>query len=224
MKKSLLSAVLALSVFFAHSQERVKVLSGDNLSDYFTFLFPSFSDAVVLFKNGSSSKVRMNFNTFLSKMQFINPSGDTLVLSGPETIEYIRLNDYLFFYNRYYYQIIDAADSLKLTVCRKTTFDHASTGALGTTTHGNIESYDSYITPGGDKKLLVRDDMDVIHETIYSLIGKNGATISANKSGFIKTFPDKKKDIENFLKTNKVDFNNFADLDKLFQFCKSQGK
>jgi hypothetical protein len=204
----------------AQDQDITIIHAGDNFSDYFTYRFPSFADATILFKNGTSSTAKMNFNTFLCKMQFIEPKGDTLVVSNPGEIDSIRLNDRSFFYNKDYFEIIAALDSVKLVVLRKINIDEVVTGALGIQSHtANVKSYDSYVTPMGPNKLLVKEDLSIRKQTVYSLIDKNGAFINASRSGFLKIFPGDKKSIEGFLKSNKINFNSQADLEKLFLFC-----
>jgi len=211
---------LILQGLYTRAQDTEIIHAGDIFSNYFTYRFPSFTDATVQFKNGTLSIAKMNFNTFLCKMQFIDSTGDTLVLSKPEEIDSIRLNDRMFFYNKGYYEIIAETDSVKLTIFRKIYIDVVSTGALGLTSHtANVGSFDSYITTAGPKTLLLKNDLSVKKETIYALIGKNGITVNASRSGYLKIFANNKKGIENFLKLNKINFSNQADLEKLFLFC-----
>ncbi len=211
---------LILQGLYTEAQDTEIIHAGDNLSDYFTYRFPSFANATILFKNGTLSMAKMNFNTFLCKMQFIETTGDTLVVSKPEEIDSIRLNDRSFFYNKGYFEIIATYDSVKLAVLRKINIDVVVTGALGITSHtANVENYDSYITSTAPKKLQFKDDLSVKKEMIYSLIGKNGVIVNASRSGFLKIFTNDKKSIEIFLKSNKINFNSQTDLEKLFLFC-----
>lgn len=193
---------------------------GDNLSDHFTYRFPSFADARILFKNGTVNVAKMNFNTFLCKMQFVDPKGDTLVLSKPEEIDSINLNGHSFFYDKGYYEIIAQSDSVTLVVLSKVNVDAIVIGALGVRTRtAAVASFDSYITPSGWTKFEGKDDISVEKETTYFLIGKNGINVIASKSGFLKIFAADKKNFDSFLKANKINFNNRDDLEKLFVFC-----
>jgi hypothetical protein len=100
MKLYILLAVIFFQNFSVGAQvtERKIIHAGDNLSDYFTYRFPSFEEATVLFKNGGTLKYKMNFNMLLFSMQFIDPQGDTLEIAKPETIDSIRLNNSTFFF------------------------------------------------------------------------------------------------------------------------------
>ncbi|MBS1597902.1 MAG: hypothetical protein JST75_06735 [Bacteroidetes bacterium] len=219
MKKYFIFSVLIVQYISTKAQNEI-IHAGENLSDHFTYQFPAFTDGTVLFKNGTVSMAKMNFNTFLCKMQFIDPSGDTLVLSKLEEISSIRLNDRSFLYNNGYYEIITESDSIKLAVLRKINIDVVVTGAMGAHSHtANIHSFDSYINPSASKGLFVNEDLSVKKETSYSLMGAGGTIINASKSGFLKMFSSDKKNIENYLKSNKINFNNRDDLEKLFLFC-----
>ena len=220
MKTNFLLLILFLVGLYTRAQDTQIIHAGDNFSDYFTYRFPSFSDASILLKNKTVTAAKMNFNTLLCKMQFIDSSGDTLVLSKPEEIDSIRMNGRSFFYNKGYFEIIAESDSVKLTVLRKIYIDVVVTGALGMASHtANVGSFDSYLTTAGPKSLQLKNDLEVKKETVYSLFAQNGVVVGASKSGFLKIFSNDKKRIENFLKSNKINFNSETDLEKLFLFC-----
>jgi len=123
----------------------------------------------------------MNFNTFLSKMQFMDPNGDTLVISKPEEIDSINLNNQTFFYEKGYYEIIAQSDSVTLVVLNKVEIDEIVLGALGVQTRtANIVNFDSYLTPAGWTKFDGKNDISVQKEIVYSLTRKNGLTVSAS--------------------------------------------
>ncbi len=110
-----------MSKFFVKAQTYDKMIihNNDNLANYFTYRFPSFEEASVLFKNGGTLKNKMNFNTLLCTMQFIDPKGDTLEISKPGEIDSILFNDCTFFFRKGYFEILGTYDSVKLIVSRK---------------------------------------------------------------------------------------------------------
>jgi len=220
MKTFLLVTICIFRGFYIVAQNAEVIHPGDNLSDHFTYRFPSFADARILFKNGTVSVATMNFNTFLCKIQFIDAKGDTLVLSKPEEIDSISLNSHTFYYDKGYYEIIARSDSVMLVVLSKVHVDVIVVGALGVRTRtASIASFDSYITPSGWTKFEGKDDLSVEKETTYFLIGKNGINVAASKAGFLKVFATDKKNVDGFLKANKINFNNRDDLEKLLVFC-----
>ena len=133
MKSYILSAVIFFQSFSAWAQvyDRKKFHSGDNLSDHFTYRFPSFEEAAILLKNGDTLRFKMNFNMLLCSMQFIQPTGDTLEISKPEDIDSIRLNNSTFFFRSNYFEILAASDPVKLVVSRQVSFEPVMIGAMG---------------------------------------------------------------------------------------------
>ena len=219
--------VFLAAVFFqslsagAQVSERKIIHAGDLVSDYFTYRFPSFEDATILFKNGGSLLYKMNFNTFLCTMQFIDSTGDTLAIEKPDDIDSIRLNNSTFFCNDGYYEIIASFDSVKLVVFRTVKFEPVKIGAMGEPSrHTSIDNFVNY-TGIGNKAIQLTANYDVYAylKTEYFLMSGKSEFLKATKSNFLKIFNDDKKRIENFLKLNKPNFKKQNDLEKLFHFC-----
>lgn len=208
----------------SQTYERKTVQAGQSLTDYAYFLFPSFSDAMVRFKNGGKLEAKMNFNMFICQMQFLDPHGDTLSLSKPEEIDSIYLNNCIFFYKstQGYYEIYPGTDSLKLMALRKVSYEAVKIGALGIPSHTGtgITSYTELVDKStGSKELIMNEDVDVTRETTYYIMNKSGEMIIAGKSNFLKMFEQDKKSVEAFIKTNKINFNKDTDLQRLLRFC-----
>jgi len=219
--KTYFSLLLILSAFCVRAQEAQLIHSGETLSEHFTFEFPAFTDGKVYFKTGNVTVAKMNYNTFLCTMQFMEPNGDTLTISDPETIDSILLNDRIYYYHdKLYFEIIAHTDSLNLVVSRKADIDVVVMGALGQPTRtASVGSFSSYITPNGWKDLSLQQDISVKKEITYFLVPKKGSEVKTSKSAFLKMFPDNKKQIESFIKANGTRFNDQGDLEKLFAFC-----
>ncbi|MEP7372214.1 MAG: hypothetical protein ABI675_02425 [Chitinophagaceae bacterium] len=223
MKSNFLSAILFLHCLSGVAQlnQRKTIHANENLSDYFTWLYPSFEEAGVTFKTGVSVKYKLNFNTFLCMMEFIDPNGDTLEISNPENIDSIQVHTSTFFFKDDYFQIIAAVDSLRLVVSRQARFEGVRLGAMGLPAR-NV-SINDYITYSNSYKKVfqatVNEDLYVHLKTEYFLIDRNGEYMKASKNNFLDLFNDNKKEIQNYLKLNKINFNRQGDLEKLFRFC-----
>ena len=225
MKTAILWAIIFCQSFSAKAQTYDKMIihNNDNLANYFTYRFPSFEEASVLFKNGGSLKNKMNFNTLLCTMQFIDPKGDTLEISKPGEIDSILFNDCTFFFRNGYFEILGTYDSVKLIVSRKASFDPVKIGAMGLPSNGNgVEPVDSYTNNAKyvrEFQLSTNQDINVIEKTEYFLMISNNELIKANKANFLKIFTGDHKRIEIFLKATKPNFTDQNDLRKLFDFC-----
>ncbi|MBS1600250.1 MAG: hypothetical protein JST75_18625 [Bacteroidetes bacterium] len=223
MKIRLIFIFLILYVSITNAQETQVLHAGKDLTDYYTYRFPSFSDGIIFLKNGEQSAAKMNFNTFLWQMQLASPAGDTLTIGSPEEIDSIILNNHLFFYNKEYIEVIAGSDSLRLTAVQRVVhIDVIVTSALGESLRpAQGSGYEPFIVTGS-KQLELANDLSVKKETIYSLVTKNGPVIPASRSNFLKTFANDKTSIDSFLKSTKINFNKRDDLEKLFLFCISR--
>ena len=201
--------------------EKKTIQAGESLSELSYYLFPSFEDAAVKFKKGGTLVSKMNFNLLICQMQFIDEHGDTLNIDKPAEIQSIALSNNLFFYDGGYYEIIAAADSSELAVLRTATYQPIKIGALGLPNRNGtgVVSDTSLIVQSGEKRLVVREDIDVFKVTTYFLISPGSKKVRANKAGFLFFFPKDKKQIQTYIKENRPSFNKEAHLKKLFNFC-----
>jgi hypothetical protein len=223
MKKYYLLLALLYSFNMVHAQlyKKKTIHTGETIASASTYLFPAFTNAIVKLKNGGTLNSTMNFNLLICEMQFIDADKDTLVLTKPEEIDSIILNNNAFFYNNGFYEILASSDSVKLAVLRKASYEPVKIGALGIPNHSGtgMQSHTSILTYAGSKNLVVNEDIDITTKTAYFLIRNNEEMIKVNKSDFLKIFPSKEADIQTYLKQNKIDFNKEADLKKLFVYC-----
>ncbi len=222
MKKYLFFPALILQCLFTNAQDydRVTIHMGEDLTSYYSFRFPTFQNASVVFKTGKSSVSKLNFNMLLCKMDFIDANGDTLEISNPNDVDHIQFDSCSFIYNKDYFEVVSTFDSVKLLVLRKVSFEAIKIGAMGTAAHGvSVDSYNALVTQIGLKQLQANEDLYAKKKTTYLLADKNGGMVVASRSAFLKIFDRDKKNIENFLKSNKINFNRQSDLERLFQFC-----
>lgn len=226
MRRYILLALILFQIFSVTSQVNDKkvIQADENISDYFIYRFPSFEKATILFKNGSSSIYKMNFNMLLCTMQFIDPKGDTLEISKPEDIDSIRLNNSTFFFKGAYFEVLAAVDSVKLVVSRKAKFESIKIGAMGLPSRNTgIDNYDSYSS--NDKQyntptqLRINQNINAYQKTEFFLTSNKDEFIKATKPSFLKIFYADKNGIEKFIRSNKINFNKQVDLIKLFRFC-----
>jgi hypothetical protein len=221
---ALLFAALFLQGLTARAQINDKTIihAGDSLSNYYTYLFPSFGDAVVKMRDGRSVIYKMNFNLLLSDMQFINPKGDTMVITNPADIDSILLDScsFIYDYKKGYFQMLAVSDAVSLTVHRHTTFEPVPNGAMGAKSPtGGVEMLNSIANRQGTIPLVLDEDIYVLENTIFFLYYRGGGVENAGKAAFMRIYNGEKRSFDQFVKTNKIDFNKQGDLEKLFHFC-----
>lgn len=211
----------AVSVL-AQKNDATIVHVGDSLSKFYTYLFPSFEDATVKMRDGRSFVYKMNFNTVLCGMQFINSKGDTLVITNAEEIDSILLDSCSFIYDfkKGYFQILATSGKLNLAVYRQCTYQPVAYGAMGSNGSSvNVEMANSISNRQGTAPLTLNEDIYLLKHTNYVLYYLGGETEDVGKSTFSRIYKGDKKSFDKFIKANKIDFNKQGDLEKLFQFC-----
>jgi len=224
MLKNIFAVILLTTLISNRSISQVyekKVLhAGESLSAINYFLFPTFADGSVNLKNGGVIPEKMNFNLVLSQIQFIGPKGDSLVLSKPESIDSLHFGGSVFFYKDGYFEIPSGTDSVRLAIFRTVSYEPMKIGALGIATHGGgMQSYTSIIAENGEKSLTVNEDVSITEKTSFFFLKPDGEMQPASKSNLLKIFSNKKLVIENYLKSDKVNFNKVPDLIRALHFC-----
>jgi hypothetical protein len=224
MKQTNFFTVLSLLVFLSPAQaqivEKKTIHAGENLSDYFYYRFPTFTQANVKLKDGGTGPSKMNFNLLVCEMQFIDPHGDTLSIAKPQDIDSISLGGSTFFYKDGYQEMIRATNLVKLLVVRKVVYEPIEIGAMGLRTHTGvgIKNYSSLIANAGEKQLTLNVDIDIAMETTYFLAA-NDEMLKVSKTAFLTLFPKNGAAIQGYIKTNKPSFNKEEDIKRLFDFC-----
>ena len=195
------------------------------MKDHFTYALPEYQDATVLFKDHHKEVIKMNFNTLLCEMQFINPKGDTLEISKPEEIDSIIFSNTRFFYDKGYYQIIASSANVSLLVLRKATSEPVTPGPSSgepVTSNRMVEGLrfmaDLNNNHGQTPSYVVSQDIYVYDKISYLLLTPDGM-IDASKNNFLKQFSSRKQDIDNYLSQHKTHFNKLPEIQNLFNFC-----
>jgi len=214
----------------AQESEKITVKAGEDisavLSSYGMYRFPSFKDGIVTFRNGNTAAGKMNYNIYLSLIQFVDAKGDTLAISNPETIDSVSIDSNLFYYNKGYFQVVASYENCKLVMKQKIDFRPVKIGPFGIQANGTSGlSYESLSNSHViNSRLLLNEDIIVIRQNIYYLFYKKYREEKANRQGFLAAFPALGSQIETFIKANKINFQNLEDLKKLAAFCSGQNQ
>jgi hypothetical protein len=216
----LICLILFLSTgLSAQKKENVTVKAGTSALDYFPFQeryrFPEYRAGKVFFKNGTFAAPKLNYNYFLREMEYIQ-SKDTLAIKNGGDIKLIAIAGDTFYYDNGYLELIFGGQvkvalkhyiSLK-EVQKKDAYGIASTGAA-------TDSYGSMLASGNAYKLI--SNQDRVFEDIreYYLSVSPGGFVPYTKKKVLQLYPQHKKTIEGYLKSNKVDFDSRDDLLRL---------
>ena len=229
LKKIIFFLLVSFAGLMATAQEteQITVKAGEDiatvLSSYGMYRFPAFTEGTVAFKGGKIASGKMNYNIYLTLLQFIDANGDTLAISDPETIDSVTIGSNLFYYKKGYCQVMANYNDCKLLMKQKVDFRPVKLGAFGTHVSGTgAQTYESLSTPSViNSRLLFNEDIIVARETSYYLVYKKYIQEQASRRAFLSAFPDYKTSIETFIKTNNTNFKKLDDLEKLMAYCAS---
>src|SRR5215210_3463659 len=87
---------------FSQATERIYINTGKDLWENFMkaiYLYPSFKDGMVEYKNGQRFLRPMNYNKIEGAVQFIDEKNDTLVLADEAAIGLINISGDVFVYS-----------------------------------------------------------------------------------------------------------------------------
>lgn len=184
------------------------------------FRYPQFVTGVVCFKDGTHSAAPLDFNFLNEEMQFINPNGDTLSLDNEATIKYITINNDSFYYSKVYLELVTGNSLVKLAKKQRLKIGDISKigGYNQPSSTSAITSVTSLYNRAGVTDLAQRADLLLVKETIYYIGDNYNRFLPANKKNVMKMFGKQETLIDNFLKENKIRFNNEGDLKILIDF------
>jgi len=227
MKKNLFLWMLLLPCWMvAQERQIVEASSADDLSGKVSaqlqYLFPEFTDGVVLFKNASRSAGKLNYNMLVGEMQFLN--NDEVMTFDVGDVSSVTINNRTFYPykgNEYAEEIL-STDVGQLRVRRKgNVAPYAKKGAYGTSSStSSITSYSSINSSNQQYNLSIANDVLISVRNFYYLVGENGKyTQIMNVKTFTKQFPAYRTQIEAFVKDNNIRFDKEDDLKKLLIYC-----
>ena len=200
----------------AQKKERFTVMAGTKVEDCIPFQqmyrYPEFTEGKVFFKNGAHSGSKLNYNFLLGEMQYIQAK-DTLSIANEKDISLVTVAGDTFYFDNGYLELISGG---QIKVCLKQFFELIETvkkDSYGSAGSGSAtDSYSTLQTPGKNYNLVINHDR-IFEKTLkYYMATPTSGFVFFNKKQVMQLFPQKKDAIQNYLKSNKVDFNSRNDL------------
>lgn len=192
------------------------------------YLYETFTDGKLFYKDGSRSDAKFNLNGMTNEMLFVSPQGDTLKLARPETAAMITIgtDTFSYFDNTFLKKVTHDDASLHVYekqelkfVNSEVTTPYGSSGISSTTVQGGAitglgGAGRTGSTAFGDTRVLVFKKS----VTLYIVVDKN-RVYPSKQSSFYKMFPGDKDKINAFVKEQKIDFSSEEDVSKLVKFA-----
>lgn len=222
-----LTFVGAVMVFAQNKQGVIQAVVGTDLSKALpgdvVYMYPSFQNGSIMYKDNTFGEGKMNLYLLGEDIHFIDPKGDTLELNNQNDVKMVSIGKdmYLRFQNSYV-RILESTDQVALGMRSYVFLDHsAKEGAYGVVSNTMSVTTMRSVSEGGREYYL-----SSLKNLPYTLkhdlfLYANEKLYMATKKNFIKLYPEKKADIEAFIKENKTNFDNAQDALALFVYLKS---
>lgn len=223
MKQFICFSILLFSsgILFAQTTTETISIHSKELDNFMAksiHKFPVFTKAHVHLKNGEEAVGRFNYDYFLDNFMYINEKNDTVALANAEDVDFVSFPLDSFFYDKKFYQWVASSEFATLAV--RYTYKLARKDNLGA--YGiaapteKVESHNT-ILGLGRYELEGNEQLTFEKTTTYYIRKNNGKFVPATLHNFDRIFP--KKDLEDFMKKNKLILKNQSDMLDLFVYA-----
>lgn len=188
------------------------------------FLFPSFQEALVTYKDGRQFRVAMNYNLVGGCFLFIDTydNNEMKRIAEPEMVVNIKIANRIFLpTERGATEIIQTEPAFYVQYKGKIR-NQEKLGAYGTRSATSaISTYSSIEANGISHKLETEKAYLMGIYKRYS-ISKNGKMKKfINEKQFLKIYPKQKKQLEQYIDKNQIDFNVVNQVLQLFNYAET---
>lgn len=185
------------------------------------FLYPQFEQGTVVFKDGTSTAGRLNYNMLLATIQFVDPKGDTLSLANEQLIKHILVVKDTFYYSDAFLRIITGNGSVKLAervfyreFIQKPGSYELSSATTATNTISSILEKRAYAL-NTDQELILKKSNQ------YYIGNRFNDFVIADKKNVLKLFQRHHTVIRNYFNEHAVDFTKAGDMQSLVIFLQA---
>ena len=186
------------------------------------YVFSEFSPGIVKLKSGEVSTQSLNYNIVTNEMMF-NNNGTYMAIAQPENVDTVFINNRKFkpLNNKFYEILVDKKFPLLLEFTA-TIHEPGNPIGYGINSSTNATSnLKSIISSGGSYTLKLPDGYSVNPGYNYWILKDGKLDKAGNDKQLIKIFPDKKDEINDFLKKNNTNFSKREDMVLLVKHIES---
>lgn len=219
LRRFLLMPVLCAIAFTSSAQthrERVYIKGGpefwDNLSAQM-YLYPSFEDGTIVYKNGQKFQRRLNYNRMLGTVQFIDEKRDTLVIASENDVKSVKIGDGFFLFEPGCMQLIHDGRIKLLKSEKLEVTEPQQIGAMGIpTSTGGISSYNQIFTARGVYQLAINEVLVCRKMTSFFISADDKEPVPASRQNILKAAGAKQNEVKQFMNARKTNFDRESDL------------
>jgi hypothetical protein len=214
------SALLVAVNTYAQKRKTFKINPGEKLADVIPkeekYSYANFTTGNVYLRNETFSRAPLNYNALFGEMQFIDPKGDTLSIADENNIKQIVINNDTFYYSKGYLKQIQDYGEVKLAAMQFFSFvNRQKIGGFGEVTSASIDTYNAVSGTSYFKELVAKELLTVAKSTVYFIGDKFNNFKVLNKRNLLEAYARKEKEVQAYLKENKVDFSDEEQVKKI---------
>lgn len=184
------------------------------------YLYKEFSDAEVLFKYGKRESMMLNYNILAQKMILEN-KGKLLEFTNPSNVDTIYLHESKFVpVGAAFYQIISNAPISFFVQHKGRLILPGKPAAYGGTSQ--VSSTDVVATmygSNGSYALDLPEGYKVTDNSVYWISKKDKFYSFMNERQFLKIFPEKSKELKQYIEDKKIKIKDLSGLIDLAAYC-----
>jgi len=198
----------------------VKSQSADTLKNLPNLLFPKFTWGIVKLKSGEKNKAMLNYNTVTQELVFMQ-KGQYLVLDNPQEIDSVFLWNKIFIpFEKAFYELAVIAP-ITLFIQHKSYVEQPGvpTGFGAKSQTAGPTAVARYYGARGPINLKLPDDYKVLSDTEYWIKKDGSFTSFDSRRQFLKIFPDKESQLNQFISQKKINFEIPENVILLVEYC-----
>jgi len=183
------------------------------------YLFPEFSKCEVRMKNGEIQSTVMNYNTVTERMVF-SRDNRYYDLTNLELVDTVYLNDSKFVpAGKIFYEVL-LSGPIDLFIQNKGDLMPAGkpVGYGGTSQLANSKYLSTIKLSSGEFNLELPADYTVKPASVCWIRKGNEMLSFTNEKQYLKLFPDKAEGIKEYIKKNRLKFDNYEDLIQVVRY------
>lgn len=231
MRIAIFSLIFFSSLSLCGQTQKMELSTGDTLNSVvdkkLQYAFDEFTDGIVLFKDRSISKAKLNYSYLAGEIQFfVDDAKQIMTLTEPEKIASVSIGNRQFMYSgkgTAFIEMLAGGGNIGLGVLRKSkVMPEGKTGAYGTVNNTSSTYTVSRMENNPYHQLSNKEHINISIDNTYYLVvySDDSIVLIKNAKSYTKLYPKEKTSlIEKYIKENGVSFRKETDLIKLTEYC-----
>jgi len=183
------------------------------------YLFPDFTTANAKMKSKKNQTINLNYNTVSGKMVYVQ-NGKRYDIVNPAMVDTIYLQNGRFVpvENAFYEVLLIAPISLFIQYCGKLLPAGTQDGYGGNSQLSSTTRLASLQSSSGTVNMELPPDYLIKVEDVYWIRKDSNMMSFQNERQFLKIFPSKERELKQFIKQNRIKFDDHSNIIRLVEF------